>query len=115
VGRVGGTLSVGSEEDGEKMKRYRKAAVRRKTKETEVVLKLNLDGSGKHSIQTGIPFFDHMLSLLAYHSRMDLSSRQRAISAWMLTTRWKTWASVWGMGSERLLEKRRESKDMEWP
>lgn len=55
------------------MKRDRKAEVRRKTKETSVVLKLNLDGSGKHSIKTGIPFFDHMLSLLAYHSRMDLS------------------------------------------
>jgi imidazoleglycerol-phosphate dehydratase len=77
VGRVGGTLSVGSEEDGEKMKRYRKAAVRRKTKETEVVLKLNLDGSGSHSIQTGIPFFDHMLNLLAYHSRMDLSLKAK--------------------------------------
>ena len=55
------------------MKRLRKAEVRRKTKETSVVLKLNLDGSGKQSIKTGIPFFDHMLSLLAYHSRMDLS------------------------------------------
>jgi len=51
--------------------------MRRKTKETEVVLKLNLDGSGIHSIQTGIPFFDHMLSLLAYHSRMDLSLKAK--------------------------------------
>jgi imidazoleglycerol-phosphate dehydratase len=59
------------------MKRFRKAAVRRKTKETEILLKLNLDGSGKHSITTGIPFFDHMLSLLAYHSRMDLSLKAR--------------------------------------
>ena len=59
------------------MKRLRKAEVRRKTKETAVVLKLNLDGSGKHMIETGIPFFDHMLSLLAYHSRMDLSLRAR--------------------------------------
>ncbi len=59
------------------MKRYRKAAVRRKTKETEILLKLNLDGSGKHSITTGIPFFDHMLSLLAYHSRMDLSLKAK--------------------------------------
>ena len=56
-----------------KMKRHRKAEVRRKTKETEVVLKLDLDGSGRHSIATGIPFFDHMLSLLAYHSSIDLS------------------------------------------
>ena len=59
------------------MKRLRKAEVRRKTKETAVVLRLNLDGSGKHLIKTGIPFFDHMLSLLAYHSRMDLSLRAR--------------------------------------
>jgi imidazoleglycerol-phosphate dehydratase len=59
------------------MKRLRKAEVRRKTKETSVVLKLNLDGSGKHSIKTGIPFFDHMLSLLAYHSRVDLSLMAR--------------------------------------
>jgi imidazoleglycerol-phosphate dehydratase len=55
------------------MKRHRKAEVNRKTKETEVILKLDLDGSGRHSLQTGIPFFDHMLSLLAYHSSIDLS------------------------------------------
>ena len=59
------------------MKRHRKAEVRRKTKETAVVLTLNLDGSGKHSIVTGIPFFDHMLSLLTYHSRMDLSLKAK--------------------------------------
>jgi imidazoleglycerol-phosphate dehydratase len=59
------------------MKRHRKAEVRRKTKETAVVLTLNLDGSGKHSIVTGIPFFDHMLSLWVYHSRMDLSLKAK--------------------------------------
>jgi len=59
------------------MKRLRKAEVRRKTKETSVVLKLNLDGSGKHSIKTGILFFDHMLSLLSYHSRTDLSLKAK--------------------------------------
>jgi imidazoleglycerol-phosphate dehydratase len=59
------------------MKRHRKAEVRRKTKETEVILKLDLDGSGKHSIATGIPFFDHMLSLLAYHSSINLSLKAR--------------------------------------
>jgi imidazoleglycerol-phosphate dehydratase len=62
---------------GEKMKKYRKAELRRKTRETEVVLKLNLDGSGKRLIKTGIPFFDHMLSLLAYHSRMDISLKAK--------------------------------------
>ena len=59
------------------MKRNRRAEQRRKTKETAIVLKLNLDGSGKHSIKTGIPFFDHMLSLLAYHSRLDLSLKAK--------------------------------------
>lgn len=59
------------------MKRHRKAEVKRKTKETEVFLKLDLDGSGRHAIGTGIPFFDHMLSLLAYHSSIDLSLKAR--------------------------------------
>jgi imidazoleglycerol-phosphate dehydratase len=59
------------------MKRHRRAEVKRKTKETDISLKLNLEGSGKHSIQTGIPFFDHMLSLLVYHSSMDLSLKAR--------------------------------------
>jgi len=59
------------------MKRHRRAEVNRKTKETAIVLRLDLDGSGKHSIKTGIPFFDHMLSLLAYHSRMDLSLKAK--------------------------------------
>jgi imidazoleglycerol-phosphate dehydratase len=56
---------------------HRKAEIRRKTKETEVILKLDLDGSGKFSIRTGLPFFDHMLSLLAYHSGMDLTLRAK--------------------------------------
>jgi len=54
------------------MRRYRKAEVRRRTKETDVDLKINLDGSGRHSIKTGVPFFDHMLGLLSHHGRMDL-------------------------------------------
>jgi imidazoleglycerol-phosphate dehydratase len=59
------------------MKRHRKAGVNRKTKETDISLRLDLEGSGKHSIHTGIPFFDHMLSLLTYHSSMDLSLKAR--------------------------------------
>lgn len=59
------------------MKRHRKVEVRRKTKETEVVLQLDLDGSGRHSITTGIPFFDHMLSLMAYHSSITLSLKAK--------------------------------------
>jgi imidazoleglycerol-phosphate dehydratase len=59
------------------MKKHRKAEVQRKTKETAVVLRLDLDGKGEHSILTGIPFFDHMLSLLAYHGRLDLSLKAK--------------------------------------
>ncbi|OGP67442.1 MAG: imidazoleglycerol-phosphate dehydratase [Deltaproteobacteria bacterium RBG_13_53_10] len=57
--------------------RHRKAEVIRKTKETEIVLRLDLDGSGRNSINTGIPFFDHMLKLLTYHSSIDLSLRAK--------------------------------------
>ena len=59
------------------MKRRRKAEVNRKTKETEVALKLDLDGAGRHSIDTGIPFFDHMLSLMAYHSNINLTLKAK--------------------------------------
>jgi imidazoleglycerol-phosphate dehydratase len=51
----------------------RTAVVKRTTKETRIVLKLNLDGQGKASIRTGIPFLDHMLTLLARHAIMDLT------------------------------------------
>jgi len=50
----------------------RKGVVKRATKETEVEVDLNLDGSGISSISTGIGFLDHMLDLLVRHSRMDL-------------------------------------------
>ena len=59
------------------MKRHRKSEVKRKTKETEVNLKLDLDGSGRYSIDTGIPFFDHMVSLLAYHGSVDLDLKAK--------------------------------------
>ena len=49
------------------------AEINRKTKETDIFLKLNLDGSGKHEISTQIPFFDHMLSLFAVHGFFDLN------------------------------------------
>ncbi|MBT8183267.1 MAG: bifunctional histidinol-phosphatase/imidazoleglycerol-phosphate dehydratase HisB [Eudoraea sp.] len=50
----------------------RTAEVSRKTKETEVYIKLNLDGSGKSAIKTGLAFLDHMLDQLARHGQMDL-------------------------------------------
>jgi imidazoleglycerol-phosphate dehydratase len=53
----------------------RRAAIKRFTKETRIHLTLNLDGSGKSSIKTGVPFFDHMLTLFAKHAVMDLTLR----------------------------------------
>jgi imidazoleglycerol-phosphate dehydratase len=50
----------------------RKAEVRRKTKETDVHVTLNLDGGGRSRIATGLPFLDHMLELFAKHGLFDL-------------------------------------------
>lgn len=51
----------------------RKAKVKRKTSEVEVTVDINLDGKGKYEIDTGIPFFDHMLSQFAKHGYFDLN------------------------------------------
>jgi imidazoleglycerol-phosphate dehydratase len=51
----------------------REAEVSRRTGETEVAVRLDLDGRGDADIRTGIPFLDHMLDLLARHGRFDLS------------------------------------------
>jgi imidazoleglycerol-phosphate dehydratase/histidinol-phosphatase len=51
----------------------RKASILRKTKETEIAIDLNLDGSGSANISTGIGFFDHMLEQIAKHGLIDLS------------------------------------------
>ena len=50
----------------------RSAELKRATKETQISIKLNIDGTGKSSIKTGIPFFDHMLTLFAKHAVVDL-------------------------------------------
>jgi len=50
----------------------RSAKIHRKTNETEIRLKLNLDGRGKSRVSTGIRFFDHMLDLVARHGAFDL-------------------------------------------
>lgn len=53
----------------------RKATIRRKTKETEIEVAIDLDGTGARDIATGIGFLDHMLDLLARHSRIDMRIR----------------------------------------
>ena len=49
----------------------------RTTKETNIQCKVNLDGSGQAAIATGIGFFDHMLTLLAFHSGFDITMQAK--------------------------------------
>jgi imidazoleglycerol-phosphate dehydratase len=55
----------------------RTARVDRKTKETDIKIELNLDGEGKYSINTAIPFLDHMLSLMSKHGLFDLKIKAK--------------------------------------
>lgn len=51
----------------------RKANIKRKTTETDIKVEFAIDGKGEHAIQTGVPFLDHMLSLMARHGLFDVS------------------------------------------
>ncbi len=51
----------------------RRARVERKTKESDIVVEIDLDGSGSTDISTGVPFFDHMLTALGSHASFDLT------------------------------------------
>jgi len=55
----------------------RSAKVSRKTKETAISLSLNIDGSGKGKISTGVAFFDHMLTLFAKHGIFDITLKAK--------------------------------------
>lgn len=55
----------------------RSASVERRTTETDIALTLGLDGTGQVDISSGIPFFDHMLTLFAVHGRFDLTLQAR--------------------------------------
>ena len=53
----------------------RQATIERKTRETDICLSLNIDGTGKAEIDTGVGFLNHMLELFAFHSGFDLTVR----------------------------------------
>lgn len=55
----------------------RQVLTRRDTKETQIVIRLKIDGSGRASVETGLPFLDHMLTLFAKHAVVDLDLRCR--------------------------------------
>ena len=55
--------------------RIRQAQIKRVTQETQIALELVIDGKGRSSIKTGVPFFDHMLTLFAKHAVVDLRLR----------------------------------------
>jgi imidazoleglycerol-phosphate dehydratase len=59
------------------MSKTRHAQIHRKTGETDIQIKLAIDGSGASRIATGIPFFDHMLTLFAKHALFDLDVRAK--------------------------------------
>ncbi len=59
------------------MSKVRKASIKRKTKETDIAVSLQLDGTGIYQISTGIPFLNHMLELFAKHGFLDLTIEAR--------------------------------------
>ena len=68
----------------------RTGTVERSTNETRIKLALDLDGSGRADVSTGIGFLDHMLTLFAGHGLLILPSRLRATCRWMTTTQPRT-------------------------
>ena len=55
----------------------RRASISRKTAETEITVEVNLDGSGRADLATGVPFLDHMLDQVARHGLVDLTVRAK--------------------------------------
>ena len=63
----------------------RQASVTRNTKETQISLKLNLDGTGHSDLDTGVGFFDHMLDGFTRHGLFDLDAKSKGRSAGQMT------------------------------
>ena len=81
----------------------RTATVSRTTSESDITVTINLDGSGKSNINTGVPFFDHMLTAFCVHGAFDLKVHAQGTRTLMRITRWRMLPLVWGRRSPRLL------------
>ena len=84
----------------------RQTTICRATRETRIALTLNLDGSGQSSVKTGLPFFDHMLTLFAKHAVVDLRLRCRGTWKSMRTTRSRIAGWCWARPSRALGDKK---------
>ena len=79
----------------------RTAKIHRETRETQISVSVDLDGTGASKLQTGLPFFDHMLEQVARHGLIDLDIKASGDLDIDATTRSKTSASHWGRQSRR--------------
>jgi imidazoleglycerol-phosphate dehydratase len=77
AGTIGGAAKALIKGGAQERNTMRKASVKRTTKETAVEVVIDLDGDGRSSIATGIGFLDHMLDLLARHSRIDIEVKAK--------------------------------------
>ncbi len=66
------TAAVKLKQDAKRKRKSRKTSIVRKTGETNISLALDLDGKGDYQVRTGMPFFDHMISLMCRHGLMDM-------------------------------------------
>lgn len=71
------------------------ATITRKTKETDITLSLDIDGTGKTQIDTGVPFFDHMLDAFGRHGLFDLTVSAKGVLKLMRIIRWKMSELFW--------------------
>lgn len=81
----------------------RKGSIVRKTKETDICIEVSLDGKGNADIDTGIGFFDHMLTALSVHSKISMSVHVKGICTLTVITLSRTPESLSELLLDRLL------------